>query len=270
MNKALGLPDNVMMMLADADQKNGFPAGTMHSIMRQEVGGNADKYLKDPAAYHYAQGADGRRVAKHTGKVSTAFGPFGILESTGAKPGYGVTPLKDKTLAEQVRFAGDYLAARSKQAGGLQAGIAGYGEGEKYAQQVASRIPGGKGVPFKENALKQIPPVMLASAAPQQQQMTVPQQVAQMAQAQALPVAAPVQQVVAQQGVPQEAQGPQGPDPWQEFLANSRPQVSPQELAYAQQAIPEMNTPDFMAALASMGAAPEVNFTPFGAMKGRV
>lgn len=126
-------------LLAEADARNGFPKGTMASVMQQESGGN-NKFLDDPAAYHYAAGADGRRVAPHTGKVSTAFGPFGILESTAADPGYGVAPLKSKDLGEQVRFASDYLAARSKQAGGLTQGLAGYGEGEKYAQQVQGRV----------------------------------------------------------------------------------------------------------------------------------
>ena len=85
----------------------------------------------------------GQRIAGHTGKVSTAFGPFGILESTAKDPGFGVVPLRDKSLAEQIRFSSEYLAARSKK-GGLGAGLAGYGEGAKYGQQVAARI-GGKG-----------------------------------------------------------------------------------------------------------------------------
>lgn len=138
---AKGIPENVLKLLIEADKRNGFPAGTMQAILQQETGGNA-KYLQDPAAYHYAPNAEGKRIAGHTGKVSTAFGPFGILESTGSKPGYGVAPLKDKSLEEQVRFASDYLAARSKEAGSLQGGLAGYGEGTKYGQQVASRIAG--------------------------------------------------------------------------------------------------------------------------------
>lgn len=135
---AKSLPNDLLALLTDADKRQGFPAGTMQSILQQETGGNP-KFLVDPAAYHYGVNAEGKRVAAHTGKVSTAFGPFGILESTGAKPGYGVAPLKDKSLAEQVRFASDYLAARSKNAGSLSAGLAGYGEGTKYAQQVMGR-----------------------------------------------------------------------------------------------------------------------------------
>ena len=149
---AKGIPDNVLKMLADADERNGFPAGTMQSIMQQETGGNL-KYLDDPTQYHYAPNAKGKRIAGHTGKVSTAFGPFGILESTGAKPGYGVAPLKDKSLAEQVRFASEYLAGRSKQAGSLEAGLAGYGEGAKYAKQVVARIPDAKGQPVPKSIL---------------------------------------------------------------------------------------------------------------------
>ena len=142
-DQSLGLPDNVVTLLADAEKKNGLPQGTMQAILQQEVGGNAGKYLSDPAAYHYGLNAEGKRIAGHTGKVSTAFGPFGILESTAKDPGFGVVPLRDKSLAEQIRFSSEYLAARSKK-GGLGAGLAGYGEGTKYGQQVAARI-GGKG-----------------------------------------------------------------------------------------------------------------------------
>ena len=137
------LTPDLLSQLSAADKKAGLPQGTMQAILQQEVGGNAGKYLSDPTAYHYGLNAEGKRIAGHTGKVSTAFGPFGILESTAKDPGFGVAPLKDKSLAEQIRFSSEYLAARSKK-GGLGAGLAGYGEGAKYGQQVAARI-GGKG-----------------------------------------------------------------------------------------------------------------------------
>lgn len=124
-----------------AEAANGLPSGTLTSIRTQETGGSP-KYLNDPAAYHYPLDASGRRVASHTGKVSTAFGPYGILESTGAQPGYGVQPLRSKALEDQVDFAASYLAGRARQAGSLQAGLAGYGEGDKYANQVLKRIQG--------------------------------------------------------------------------------------------------------------------------------
>lgn len=127
------VPDNVLGLLKAADERNGFPAGTMQSIMQQEIGGQFDKFLGDPSAYHYAPDAGGKRK-------STAFGPFGILESTGANPGFGVAPLKDKSIEEQVRFASDYLAARSKSTGSLLSGLAAYGEGMPYAKQVAARF----------------------------------------------------------------------------------------------------------------------------------
>ena len=136
---------DLQRLLAEADARQGFPAGTMASVWKQETGGNS-RYIDDPSAYHYAAGADGRRVAGHTGKVSTAFGPFGILESTARDPGYGVKPLASKDLDEQVRFASDYLAARSKGAGGLAGGLAGYGEGQKYAAQVEARRDGEAGI----------------------------------------------------------------------------------------------------------------------------
>ena len=160
--KGKELPGQILNLLNAADERNGLPKGTMRSVLQQEVGGGADKYLADPSAYHYGLNADGKRIAGHTGKVSTAFGPFGILESTGANPGYGVKPLANKSLDEQVRFASDYLAARSKSAGGLVGGLAGYGEGAKYASQVVGRLTAAEAGP----APAQAPVVMAQDVAP--------------------------------------------------------------------------------------------------------
>lgn len=140
--------------LAAADAKYGLPPGTMKSIMKQEVGGRSAEFLADPAKYHYGLDASGRRVAPHTGKISTAFGPFGILESTAAKPGYGVSPLKDKGFDSQLDFAAAYAAARIKSAGSVRAGLAGYGEGTGYADSVTSRLPNGTAMPDDAMAAK--------------------------------------------------------------------------------------------------------------------
>ena len=126
-------------LFADTDKKYGFPVGTMASLKMQESG-NDGRFDIDPAAYHYATDAKGKRK-------SSAFGLYGILDSTAADPGYGVAPLKDRSVEEQTRFAAEYLQARGKQAGSFEAGLAGYGEGTKYAQQVMSRI--GKGTPVQ-------------------------------------------------------------------------------------------------------------------------
>ena len=130
--------------LAAAEKAAGLPAGTLSAIMKQETGGNK-AYIDDPAKYHYGLDAKGRRIAPHTGKVSTAFGPFGLLESTAADPGYGVAPLRNKSLDEQIRFAAQYTAARAKDSGSLAGGLAGYGEGGAYARSVLSGIPGASG-----------------------------------------------------------------------------------------------------------------------------
>lgn len=198
---------DVQQILKEADARNGFPAGTMASVMQQESGGNS-KFIDDPTAYHYEMDANGQRIAGHTGKVSTAFGPFGLLESTAKDPGYGVTPLQSKDLKEQARFASDYLAARTKAGGGsLSAGLAGYGEGpkSKYAQQVMARIGGPS--PAQAAQVTPVPSPMQAPAEPP---------VVEVAQA---PVEAPIppakDQVVAQ------AQAPQV-DPWQEFMQQLR------------------------------------------------
>ena len=133
------MTEELKQLLINADRQFGFPMGTMNAVLQQETRGN-QKYIQDPTAYHYPLNANGKRIAKHTGKISTAFGPFGILESTAADPGYGVKPLQDKSLQEQVRFASEYLAARAKRAGGLEQGLASYGEGPKYAQAVLNRL----------------------------------------------------------------------------------------------------------------------------------
>lgn len=159
-SKALALPDSVVTLLADADKRKGFPPGTMLSMMSQEAGGNFEKFMKDPTAYHYEKNAEGKRIAGHTGKVSSAFGPFGILESTAKDPGYGVSPLKGKSFEDQLNFAADYLAGRAKSAGGLDAGIAGYGEGAKYAAQVVKRRDGG--------SVAVVPPASVVNASPVQ------------------------------------------------------------------------------------------------------
>ena len=132
--------------LAEAERRAGLPSGVLRAVMSQETGGNR-AYLDDPAKYHYGLDASGRRIAGHTGKVSTAFGPFGILESTGRSPGYGVSPLKDKSLDEQIRFSAEYLAARARSAGSLEGGLAGYGEGSAYASSVLRRMRSGTPMP---------------------------------------------------------------------------------------------------------------------------
>lgn len=141
-SKALALPDNIVNLLADADKRKGFPPGTMLSMMSQEAGGNFEKFISDPGAYHYPLNAEGKRVAKHSGVISTAKGPFGITDSTAKKPGYGVSPLVGTTFEDHLNFAADYLGGRAKAAGSLEGGMAGYGEGAKYASQVVDRRDG--------------------------------------------------------------------------------------------------------------------------------
>jgi len=233
-NTAAGMSDQMIGMLAQVDKQKGFPAGTMYSMMQQEVGGNSEKYLKDPAAYHYGLNAEGKRIAGHTGKVSTAFGPFGILESTGRDPGYGVVPLKDKSIEEQIRFSGDYLAARVKREGGLEAGLAAYGERGKYGKQVMSRIAGGN-VPAQTQAQPQISnvaaapmpaPDIVATAEPgmpvqRAAPVIAPEAVAEAPFFTPTPQPVPVQQALAEEKIPewdalQMAMAPQ------DFMGNTK------------------------------------------------
>jgi hypothetical protein len=231
----------------------------MQSLLMQETGGQA-KYLTDPTTYHYEANAEGKRIAGHTGKISTAHGPFGILESTAKDPGYGVKPMGNKAdLAEHIRFAGDYLAARSKSGGGLSAGLAGYGEGEKYAAQVVGRRDG------------KVPATNLVAAAAVAAPATVvaPQETptpVMVAQAES-----PAQQVVAQTTPPADA----GPNTWDSFLANLRAAQAPQTVAAAapqqQPAYPGVQVPNFMAALSGLNQQdPRAMLQTFGSFGGRV
>lgn len=132
--------------IADAEATYKLPKGVLKAVMQQETGGD-QSYLNDPSKYHYGINANGQRIAGHTGKVSTAFGPFGILESTAARPGYGVAPLQNKGMQEQIRFSAEYLAARSASKGGIEKGLAGYGEGDAYSKQVMKRMGAGTPTP---------------------------------------------------------------------------------------------------------------------------
>lgn len=123
---------DVKQLEIDAEKKYGLPEGILGSIRQQETGGKQD-YIDDPSKAHYPTG----RTA--TGVKSSAFGPYGILESTAKQPGYNTTPLVNKSLESQVEFAAQYLTGRTKSAGSLEAGLAGYGEGAKYANQVLRR-----------------------------------------------------------------------------------------------------------------------------------
>lgn len=134
--------DDRQSKISEAERANGLPPGLINSIIRQETGGRTNEFMEDPSKYHYELNAEGKRIAGHTGKVSTAFGPFGILESTAAKPGYGVRPLENKSFDEQLRFMSEYIAARGKHAGSLLGGLSGYGEGPSYAEQVLGRVGG--------------------------------------------------------------------------------------------------------------------------------
>lgn len=127
-----GISYDLANKLAEAEKANGLPPGLMASILQQETGGRQE-YLNDPSKYHYERDAEGKRK-------SSAFGPFGILESTARDPGYGVAPLADKSLEEQIRFAAQYAAARIKSSGGVREGIGAYGEGSIYADQVLARL----------------------------------------------------------------------------------------------------------------------------------
>jgi hypothetical protein len=243
--QALSLPDDLVRMLAAEDKRKGFPPGTMQALLQQEVGGHLQAYLTDPTKYHYEPNAQGRRIA-HNGRESTAFGPFGIVESTARDPGYGVAPLRDKSLAEQLRFASDYLGARVKLAGSLEGGLAGYGEGPKYGREVARRIPGADGPPVFRNS--------------RGQEVTPPSQAP--ARAQATAAAAPTAPIA-----PIAATAPEAPVQVSEVVPTANPDPMTAEAvaqAEAQAALPVV-TAMGSAGNGSLPGAPGAAGAPVGA-----
>ena len=66
-------------------------------------------------------------------------------------------------MDEQIRFAAQYLSGRVKSAGSMFAGLSGYGEGAKYANQVLGRLPGGtmSGVASASNMAQSSPSITI-------------------------------------------------------------------------------------------------------------
>jgi hypothetical protein len=140
-----------------AEKAYGLPPGIMRAIMHNEIR-YSDKYLDTPDTYHYPVAADGKHRTKE-GTQSSAFGPFGILDSTAQKPGYGITPLKDKSLDEQVRFTAEMLAKTSKHLGGIDKALDLYGGGTPgYTQKVLQNIANPERI-----AVKNTTPVMASN-----------------------------------------------------------------------------------------------------------
>lgn len=121
-----------LKMFAEIEKQYGHAPGTLAALKQQEVG-NDPKFEADPTAFHYGG----------PNPKSSARGLFGVVKGTAADPGYGVKPLTDWSPESQAHFAASYLQALQKKTGSLKGGLAAYGEGPKYAQQVASRIKGG-------------------------------------------------------------------------------------------------------------------------------
>lgn len=251
---------------AAAEQKYGLPKGTVSAIRGTEVGTNR-RFIDNPAEYHYPLNAEGKRIAKHSGKTSTAFGPYGIVESTAAKPGYGVAPLKSKSLEDQVDFSAAYLAGRVKSAGSFEAGLAGYGEGAQYAAKVQKKM--GRKVEEPIQVAKGGQPAPSAGTAPA---TSVLPQASQVAQGGVLDVSgilpgfeawlAPQQpQAMAQQQMPVIPDMPVAKDYWGEYLASLQSQGNKPVTSIFDMQQP----PDFFSALAGL-VANDPNFEEFGGL----
>ena len=73
-----------------------------------------------------------------------ARGLMQIMPKTGAKPGYGVTPLRNQSPEENVRFGKDYFNAMYKKYGSIELALAAYNAGPTAVDNVGgdiSRLP---------------------------------------------------------------------------------------------------------------------------------
>lgn len=71
------------------------------------------------------RGEDGRLTRSHAG----ALGAYQIKPTTGERPGYGITPLKSNSEADQKKFADEYLTVALKRYGSLDKAYASYNAG---------------------------------------------------------------------------------------------------------------------------------------------
>ena len=172
------IPVEWLDLASNHEKRTGLPAGVLMNIIKRETG-LQQRFLDDPSAPHYFVGPNGEKPK------SSARGLGGILEGTARDPGYGVSPLKDWSVPEQIRFMADYLSARSKNAGSLEAGLGGYGEGQKYAQGVLNKLGNTQVAPEPQPAnpvasTQAVAPVVVASnpapAAPVMMGYVAPQQ----------------------------------------------------------------------------------------------
>lgn len=230
---ARNLPDDWVTQMAAEEQRTGLPAGTLNALISQETG-LQQRFLDDPAAYHYAVGPKGEKPK------SSARGLGGILKGTARDPGFGVTPLKDWSVPEQLRFMADYTKARSGKNGDLRTGLAAYGEGAKYAQQVMGRINKATPVPVEQAKpiiqAEGLPPVPMS--APQYAEFT-PERVDQAVAPQVQTAPVQVAQVAAET-VPTMG------DAWTSFTQRNQVPVQVADLAFgmgmpAPMAVPEVN-----------------------------
>ena len=260
-----------------AEKAHGLPSGTLRAIMHNEIR-NSNAYLDEPDKYHYPVAADGKHRTKD-GVQSSAFGPFGILDSTAQKPGYGITPLKDKSLDEQVRFTAETLSKTSQKLGGLDKALDLYGGNTPgYTQKVLANIANPERIAVKGSQA----PIAVAKDESNIQPKDTNPGLAQSAPvapviAQA-PVAPVVQEKAIQQLVPVIAQAPivkevpvpvavpiaKNVNPMEEMQA-AEP-ITPEALQYAQAAVPKQ--PSLYEMMDAYGAeSPVATVTPMRSLQ---
>lgn len=204
-------------LMAAEEKRTGLPTGLLASLVQQETGGQ-QRFVDNPGDFHYKAGPNGEKPK------STARGLGGILEGTARDPGYGVTPLKDWSVPEQLRFIADYSQARIKQAGSVEAGLAGYGQGAPYSKQVMARLGNAPVSNPSPLAMPDAQFAQLPMQAPVEAPVVVPENPV---------VAAPVMpppEVMAQAVAAQPVAV--APDPWAAMKMAEAQQITPADMNY--------------------------------------
>lgn len=119
------------------EKSNNLPKGALRALRFIETS-DSDAYYLDPAKYHNP-------------KIGTASGLYGILDSTGRDPGWGIKAVDKSSLEDNIRFAAQYLSARTRNAPDFYTGLKNYGDGtqsyvDKYKKLMgeapAAQMPG--------------------------------------------------------------------------------------------------------------------------------
>lgn len=118
--------------------------GNILQMSGEVTGSNREKAQKlMPALIQQESGGDVNAVGPITRSGERAQGSTQVMPATGQNPGYGVSPMKDNSPAEQRRFGEDYLTAMlDKYDGDTERALAAYNAGPGNVDSWIREAPG--------------------------------------------------------------------------------------------------------------------------------